>query len=204
MAEKGIDESAIFASENMETLQEVLKTIKFDVLAGKGKPINVKSATPVEKPNSQLSTGVKFSLEVIIAFNFFIHSFIHSFIYLLPYLFIYLFISFSFLDWSNFVVRGLSITGPTRTEHNLHVTYDQKTKEFKVLLAFIPPSRLLFRSTHIEGIPETLMTILRKHGINSVTQENIQQVSTLLQSLDIPFDLSGRDVACVSVILADI
>jgi hypothetical protein len=35
------------------------------------------------------------------------------------------------------------------------------------------------------------MTILRKHGINSVTQENIQQVSTLLQSLDIPFDLSG-------------
>lgn len=59
MAEKGIDENSIFAAEHTEALQEVLKTIKFDVLAGKGKPINVKAAMPVEKPNSQLSTGIR-------------------------------------------------------------------------------------------------------------------------------------------------
>jgi hypothetical protein len=62
MAEKGIDENSIFSAEHTEALQEVLKTIKFDVLAGKGKPINVKAAMPVEKPNSQLSTGVTFML----------------------------------------------------------------------------------------------------------------------------------------------
>jgi hypothetical protein len=36
------------------------------------------------------------------------------------------------------------------------------------------------------------MSILRTHGINTVTKENIAQVTSLLQSLDIPFDLLGK------------